>query len=271
MDGEIGVHSIPEEGSTFWVRLQLKKEIANNFPDYTGFESSELADKRVLIIDDHEVNRELMQRLINSWNMIPVIAENGPQALQILEDHQTENTRFDLILTDYHMPEMDGLELAEKIHAQESLQNIPILLLSSIGFISDTKKVKSYGIIQSMHKPIRHKELYRSMMVSLMSSPMPELITITTEEEPQIVQAPQNENISTRVLLAEDNPVNQELAQLMLANIECEVTLVENGLQAVEQIQTHGDKFDLVLMDCQMPEMDGFTATRKIRDMLSKG
>jgi len=250
MGGDIHLDSEPGRGSCFSFELSMGK--ADERIDDNACPEL-LRDIRVLIVDDHPVNRQILDEHTRSWGMRPGTADSARKALQLLHRAETEGKPYRLLLTDLHMPDMDGLELARLIRSDHSLEPPLMVMLSSTQFDADSEQMRAAGIARHLQKPLRRRQLHETLCDLLGSTPGRE--EAIPEEVP----------LHGRVLLAEDNIVNQEVAIGMLIQMGIEVDTAGNGLEAVELLREQD--FDLVLMDCHMPEMDGFEATRKIRQM----
>lgn len=251
MGGNIEVCSAPGEGSTFSFTLftvpgkeTTRTEINMNLVGVEG--------KRVLVIDDNYTNRLILQKLLEYWNLVPVLASTGMEALEILDHDQ----QFDLVLTDMQMPFMDGIELARSV--KRKLPLMPVILLSSLG---DERNKDYPGLFNAvLTKPIKHQVLCKYILQELRSNgskPHHEERTEAQHDEDFSRQYP------LRILLAEDNPINQLLATKMLNTIGYEPVKAETGAEVIKILEE--ERFDLILMDVQMPEMDGIEATRIIR------
>jgi len=212
----------------------------------------------VLIVDDNATNRELLLTQLASWGLDASQAASGHEAIAAID----RGLRPDIILLDLKMPEMNGLETAAEIRTRENGALAKIVLLSSLsGQLNETERVK-LGIESTLTKPVRQKLLKNCLSGLLNPDRAGETIP---EEEAQALET-ETSPLNANVLLVEDNIVNQEVAKAMLAKLGCNTTSAMNGKEALELLINQEKRFDVVLMDCQMPEMDGFTATRAIRE-----
>ena len=252
MGGEIGLRSEPGKGSCF--HFSMRTSIADTAAPAVAAPAEELDGLRVLIVEDNPTNRTILQNQVAGWGMKDSSAERGAQALEMLRAAAARHAPYDLAIIDMKMPGMDGVELARAIKADPAVSGVPMIMLSSILSPGETASARQAGIVAYLSKPVRQTDLRRAIAQAAGILP----------------RAPQGEagdaerkRIDARVLLVEDSAVNQEVALAMLKGLGCEVRLAENGREAIAAV--FRGRFDLVLMDCQMPEMDGFEATREIR------
>ncbi len=248
MGGDIHLNSRPGDGSCFHFELPLGKaeqEVESNN------HSELLREVRVLIVDDHPVNRQLLYDHTRSWGMLPQTADSGLKALQALRRAESNGQPFDMVLTDLNMPDMDGLELTRQIRGEAQGGQPLVVMLSSSHIEAQGDAVRQARVSRYLQKPIRRRQLHETLCELLGAAEQ----EASSETPPLRLQG--------RVLLAEDNLVNQEVAIGMLMQLGVEVVTANNGREAVELVSQQD--FDLVLMDCHMPEMDGFEATRRIR------
>ena len=257
MGGKIWVDSEVGKGSVFHFSAHFGVQKQSNMRS-APLEVVGLRNIRVLAVDDNPTNRAILADTLLSWDMQPTIVEGALKALEVLEQSEADNERYNLILLDVQMPGMDGVELACQIKRNPRMSSVPIIMLTSAGKPDNMKKLRNLGVSEYLVKPIKQSQLFDKLVTVLSSS--------YADEIPMVV--PRDDLISEdkrclRILLAEDNPVNQMLAIRLLQNAGHSVKLAKTGKEAVEAMEL--EKFDLVLMDVQMPEMDGFEATAIIR------
>jgi len=251
MGGTIGVESsgVAGEGATFYFTVVMAKAPNQNIPDVLERPSC-LKDKHVLIVDDNETNCSILVSQLARWDMHSFVARTAEEALALLQTGKT----FDLVLLDYALPTMNGVMLADHIRCIPSVETVPLILISSC--MVANKELESVGFAARLLKPVTHKRLH-SVLCTVLGTHM--LARATQEHKGATAPEP----LPLRILLAEDNPINQRVAMKMLAHQGYRADLVSNGLEAVKAVQ--GIPYDVILMDCQMPEMDGYEATRRIR------
>jgi diguanylate cyclase (GGDEF)-like protein len=253
MGGQLKVSSTLGKGSRFYFTLNLER---SPYPALQKADISALQGINCLVVDDNATNREILYNQLIYWGVKVTCADSGAQALQILETLFQDHHYFQLILLDWHMPNMDGLALAKIINQDARFQAIPKFMLSSDNLSFEDGYVSEYAISFYLTKPVVQKKLLNN------------ILTILGKDTTDLVAACKPAPAKTaakdaRILLAEDQPVNQQVAMYMLRNMGYEVEIANNGREAVEV--SAGKSFDLILMDCHMPEMDGFEATVAIR------
>ncbi|MGC8668877.1 MAG: PAS domain S-box protein [Chthonomonadales bacterium] len=253
MGGRITLESEPGKGSAFHLFLSLPKQ-----PNTKRQEAmpADIRGTRVLVVDDNATNRLILREQLKSWGCIPVEASSGEEALSAL-NHPTRDGAFGLALVDMQMPHMDGAQLARTIKQADHLASLPIVLVSSIGGPEQLAEEDRKLFAALLTKPVRRSLLYNAVLGALGAG----------EQAPsaEAVPASPEERLGLRVLLAEDNRVNQMVAVRLLEKWGCSVHVVDTGRAAVEALA--GGRFDVVLMDVQMPDLDGFEATAEIRAM----
>lgn len=261
MGGTIGVESTVGQGSRFWVTVRMR---IGQQRDREVLSPISLAGRRICLVDDNEVNRFLLHHYTTAWGMHATAVCSGLEALDELRRAATLGQPYDTAILDQQMPEMDGYALCKAIKADPVLASIPVILLTSVGRRGDLKEAGETGFDGYLTKPVRHHALKKVLEVVLSHGPRDTLsrsphriVTHHTIRE----LATQD---STRVLVAEDDIVGQKMAVKMLEKLGCRVDVVRDGRQAVEAVMRN--EYDLVLMDCQMPNVDGWEATRRIRE-----
>ena len=260
MNGEIGVQSEPGKGATFWFTARFEKLPGGLRPVRT--EQRDLTDLRVLVVDDNATNRQILRHQIVAWKMQKGSAAGGHEALQMLRAAVAAGTPYDIALLDMQMPEMDGLTLARAIKADSAIAATRLIILTSLGHISDSAGWKAAGIDAYLVKPVKQSRLFDSL-VDAVHKGRTESILIEPAASVRSPGEPLAPLPKLRVLVAEDNPVNQKVALGQLERLGCTGDVVANGLEVLAALPRLA--YDVVLMDCQMPEMDGFEATLAIR------
>jgi CheY-like chemotaxis protein len=255
MHGSIGVESEPGVGSTFWFTVRLAESDAAPARETV----TDLRGVRVLVVDDNETNRRIVTHLLRRREMVVETAAGGSDALAALRAASARHAPFILAVLDLQMPEMDGLELARAIKADPVLQQTRLVLLSSLGHIGSEAAASQAGIAATAVKPVREARLYECVRAALDSSVEAPSVVKRTERK----HAEQRATRPGRLLVAEDNVINQLVATRLLQKLGYRTDVVANGLEAVEAL--HHTRYRLVLMDCQMPELDGLAATEVIR------
>jgi CheY-like chemotaxis protein/nitrogen-specific signal transduction histidine kinase/HPt (histidine-containing phosphotransfer) domain-containing protein len=267
MGGEIDVESASGSGSTFWFTAHFGAS------DAILEEESplpELSGRRVLIVDDNATNRRILDHQVSAWGMLPTVAAGGAEALVELAASTDQEAAFDVVILDLHMPGMDGLQLAAAIRAMPATASIPLVMLTSLGQRGHAAAALEAGVAGYLTKPVRESHLKRCLATVLSGGAVSggkgqahrTLVTRHT-----LVEA--RSHARARILLAEDNEVNQRIAVKILERMGCRVDVAANGLKALEALAA--SHYDLVLMDCQMPQLDGYEATRQLREREGAG
>jgi two-component system, sensor histidine kinase and response regulator len=262
MDGQIGVDSEPGHGSTFWFTTQLEKQAADaKAPEKY---SRDLFDLRVLVVDDNATNRQILSEQILAWKMRPGSAVSGNQALTVLRTAAAEGNPYGLALLDVQMPEMDGLTLARAIKADPAIAGTRLIVLTSLSQALTDGELDEIPIDAYVSKPVKQSGLF-DCLVNAMGETTSQSVTTKSAVAASVPSSselnPQKEKM--RILLAEDNIVNQKVALGQLRKLRYRADSVANGLEVLAALQLV--PYDIILMDCQMPEMDGYEATRAIR------
>jgi PAS domain S-box-containing protein len=260
MNGVMWVESEEGRGSIFHFTAHFRRPGATTkkSPDA---EPVKLRDLPVLVVDDNSTNRKILEEMIANWRMKPVAAANGPAAMEALQRAHKSGKPFRLVLLDGHMPGMDGFEVAARVKQDPQLHGAEVILLTSAGRSEDVARAKAVGVAAALSKPVKQSELWDAIVTALnVPGRQKERASSSSAARTRARAARQ----PLRVLLAEDNPVNQEVALRLLERRGHSVIVAENGKQALTAIERH--KFDLVLMDVQMPEMGGLEATQLIRE-----
>jgi two-component system sensor histidine kinase/response regulator len=262
MHGKIWVESEPGQGSSFYYTAELG--VSEQSAPKEALPEVSLFEERILIVDDNLTNRRILADMSHIWGMQPTTASSAPEALAHLRRALQGGQPFGLILTDMHMPDMDGVGLVERIQSSPNLRGAVILMLTSGERLGDLARCRELGISACLVKPIRRAEL-RAAIVKAIAGQRYAVRPAAAEPRPAEVSQPA---VGFNILLAEDNVVNQRVALAILQKLGHRVVVAENGKQALEMLAR--GTFDVILMDVQMPEMDGFEATAAIRRQQSR-
>ena len=257
MGGRISVDSEVGKGSRFHIELSLPRAQAPA-PLASGPAGTRLEGVRVLVVDDNLTNLDILRLQLGGWGMQVRCAESGGQALEALHAAAAAGTPFELAILDMHMPRMDGLQLARTIHADPTLGRTRQIMLTSTFIAGNVREREEAGILRCVSKPVRQSELH-DVITWALGTPAGQGPSQTSPTGP----ARPGGRLHGRVLLAEDNPVNQELAQAMLLGLGLTVAIARHGEEALALAAAQ--PFDAILMDCQMPVMDGYQATAALR------
>jgi len=263
MDGEIGLESEPGKGSTFWFTAQFEKP-AEDQPPVAG-ERDGWSNLRVLVVDDNASSRQILRHQIFAWKLQKGSAASGHEALRVLRAAAAEGHPYDLALLDVEMPEMDGLTLARAIKSESAIAGTSLIALTPLGHVLDDQEMQAAGIDASLHKPLKQSRLFDCLVTVLGKTGTASPGASKPGSAPLLpLSASVRAKLEgTRILLAEDNAVNQKVALAWLKKLGCSVDVVANGIEVIAALGRI--PYALVFMDCQMPEMDGFEATRLIR------
>ncbi|MFM8332987.1 MAG: PAS domain S-box protein, partial [Candidatus Methylumidiphilus sp.] len=250
---DIYIDSTPGVGSVFWFSVELEKQRDTD----AQAPAPNLYQRKVLVVDDNATNRRILDRFLTAWGASVSMAEDAFQALDRLRAACAEGEPFELVILDMNMPGMDGMMLAQAMTQEDGLALTPRILLSSGGSVAESERA-AVGIRQSLTKPVRQSILFDAVVSSLDEGWVKAHLAAAKPAQPlPLLQG-------RSILLVEDNPVNQRVALKMLECFGVEVRLAGNGLEALAELERK--HCDLVLMDCQMPEMDGYAATRTWRE-----
>jgi CheY-like chemotaxis protein len=259
MGGRIWVESEPGKGSEFHFNVDL----AVGSPDDVAsppLDSSRLTGLRILIVDDNATNRRILETMCLNWHMLPTCVEDAQTGLELLRKAARQGPAFDLVITDASMPDVDGFTFADHIHQDSQIRSTLVMMLTSLDRMGDATRCDELGIKSYLIKPVKQSDLFDAIVLALEGERRgPAVSPIAPETLPRL--KPLN------VLLAEDSLANQKLAKGLLTRWGHHLTIVNNGLEAVAAVRRR--EFDLVLMDVQMPELDGMEATKQIRELES--
>jgi two-component system sensor histidine kinase/response regulator len=260
MGGDIGVESTPGKGTTFWFTARFEKQKAQAEP--VKIHPHDLFNLRVLVVDDNATNRQILRHQIFSWDMQRGSASSGSEALEALRNAAAAGTPFEIALLDMQMPEMDGLALARAIKADPAISRTRLVMLSSLSQVMSQSELKANGIESYLVKPVKQSRLFECLVDAIGHAKARE----ESDPGPDAPFQPEPSAASPkiRILLAEDNLVNQRVALAQLRKLGYTAHPVGNGIEAIEALKVA--RYDVILMDCQMPQMDGYEATHAIRE-----
>lgn len=252
MGGTIDFTSIPDVGSRFSFTIQLKTSTKTAL-HFTTPLSPDLYGTRILCVDDNAINQEIVKRQTEALHLRCDVASHGIEALVMMEEAMTTNDPYKLVIIDYVMSGMNGLELVKKIRNNDQLVDTKVIIMSSFDDCINTEDMQHLSISINITKPLRQQKLYDAIVTVLQSN-----FHILNKKGAQT-------ETDINILIAEDNPINQTFMLHVLSKLGYRATPVENGLEALQSLQKNS--YDLILMDCQMPIFDGYVTTKKIREI----
>ncbi|MDZ4684535.1 MAG: PAS domain S-box protein [Planctomycetaceae bacterium] len=258
MGGDLSLDSEERRGSTFFFEIELPLTPVSA-DDSESDSPVDLSGVRVLVVDDNETNRRILEELLTGWMMQTTLADSGPAALEEMRRAASNGQPFDLVLTDYHMPQMDGFMFIEELKKHPELARSMIMMLTSADRQGAHERCRQLGVAATLLKPLKQSELRQTICKTLSRFDRPERKPAPLPDSALPASSPR-----LRILLAEDNQINQQVAIRFLNKLGHEVQTVENGQRALDALQMSA--FDVVLMDVQMPVLDGFKAVAAIRE-----
>lgn len=253
MGGEIGVDSEPNHGSTFWFTLELPH--SQSQPEHS--ETTGLLSKRALVVSPNATNRDLLNQLLDNWQVEHQIVSNGNEGLAAIVNAIQHDQPFEVIILDHHLSDMDAISFASSLKQQPVHSEAALILLTVNGGLHDAIELNSYGFKGSICKPIEQSTLYELLLRATNKDLIDTDVQIKTTEE----QYPQ---FAAEILLVEDNLTNQAVAAAILEQLGLTIDIANNGQEAIDKLHSH--QYDLIFMDCHMPVMDGYEATQRIRE-----
>ncbi|MBN2010018.1 response regulator [candidate division KSB1 bacterium] len=261
MKGDIWVESEPDKGSHFHFTAQF----ALHADAYATSTNETIQNMHIVIVDDNATNRIILQDMLLSNECRVTMFEDGQETLHYLRN----SNDVDMLITDYHMPGMDGYDVVKGVRSISEHKNLPIIILTSMGRNYDVQQLEDLGLVWTLTKPVKMQQLYDTMMVAAgRSQQLKRAVSGTAKTLDECIIGLKNLGEHAHILLVEDNKINQRVAQALLTKVGLPLDIADDGIQAIEAMKKNS--YDLILMDVQMPNMDGFTATREIRKTLGQ-
>jgi len=261
MGGEIGVQSAPAKGSLFWFTAKFEKLLTT--PIAKG-PRKELWGLRALVVDDNATYRRILHRQLQAWKLHPDCAISGQEALKMLRSAALKEKPYALALLDFEMLEMDGIALARRIKSDPTIRAVQLIMLTSNGQLLSPEQLQEFGIDSCAIKPVQQSRLFECLTAALHkviveAEPVEIIDSTAALISPKVLPEPRKMHI----LLAEDNLVNQKVILAQLSQLGYTAQVAANGLETLQALEMNS--YDAILMDCQMPELDGYETTRTIR------
>ena len=267
MSGVLGVRSEPGQGSDFHFTLPLKLASADLCPQADPDDEISLSGLRALVVDDNATNRLLLDRWLAGWGMVPTQACDGAKALARLREAAQTSAPFHLALLDMQMPDLDGATLGRTIAADPALANTAVVLMTSLGARRDAARQAGLSVESCLTKPVKSRQLRRTILQALRRPARGKVAPMRPRPSAATPPAGPPADAGVRILVVEDNPINRKVVEAILRRFGCVVELARSGQEALDLLAAR--EFAAVLMDLQMPGMDGFQTTRAIRDPVS--
>ncbi|OQX96426.1 hypothetical protein B6I21_01075 [candidate division KSB1 bacterium 4572_119] len=261
MQGQIGVRSVPGKGSTFWFTIKMKKQSVDKVAIVDENDIVQLLQNcRILVVDHNATNRHVLKSILSSWECKSDVVPDAGRAIEKMSSAAKNNEPFNIAILDKHLPDMDGEALGEKILKDEYLAETKIILMTSIANRNEKKRLEENGFKSYLTKPIKQSQLYNCLMTLIGQKQM----GVSASQGDKTPGRISDSKLGTvKILLVEDNVINQKVALKMLEKMGCTTDAALNGKEAIKLLEKND--YSLVLMDVQMPEMDGFEATKIIR------
>jgi signal transduction histidine kinase/CheY-like chemotaxis protein/HPt (histidine-containing phosphotransfer) domain-containing protein len=259
MGGTIGFASELEQGSSFWFEIPMLV-----FAQQENYRCSDvLQNFSILLVDDNETQRDILGNQLSTWGIKVQQANNGAQALELMAAAQHNQITYQVVIIDVHMPGMSGLELAKTINTNKNYQQSKLLLLNTVYECASPEQTLACGVVAQITKPVRQSVLLDTLVCIATNQPIKTTVS-SGHATQQPLKSTQKTQFGAEILIVEDNLVNQRLVLQILRGFGCSIHTADNGQQAV--LAAQNNRYDLIFMDCQMPVLDGYQATQKIRD-----